>query len=84
MEPLSREEMAAWRGHPATRKIIQYLRDKQAELAKQWADGAEMPPEAQIYAQMYGDLADLKYDDIAEFYGYASEEEEGDEQSETT
>ena len=65
---LTPEEFGAWRSHPATQKVFKYLRDRRDDLAKRWVEGETMDDNAQVYAQMYGDLAEMSFDDIAEFY----------------
>lgn len=76
MVELTPEEMGVWRNNPTTRKVRQFLKDKQAEIAARWATGEVLEDNAQVYAQVYGDIADIDYADMAEFYDELKSEEE--------
>ena len=65
---LDKEAFQEWQAHPATREVRKFLRDRQQAMKDAWGRGDRMEGDAQIYAQCYGDLAELTHEDIEEFY----------------
>ena len=77
---VSREQFQEWRHHPVTEAVNKYLRDFRALMMEQWAAGDDMGPVEQKQAQQLGDLAELQYDALVEFYEPEKAEKEQDEQ----
>jgi hypothetical protein len=75
---LNKEAFQEWLTHPATLEIRQFLRDRQQYMKDAWGRGELMEGNAQIYAQCYGDLAELTYDDIEGFYDEPDQGSDGE------
>lgn len=75
---LDKEAFQEWLAHPATREVRKFLRDRQQYMKDAWGRGEEMMPHAQIYAQCYGDLAELEHEDIEGFYDEFHERSDGE------
>ena len=72
-----KEDFQRWRARPETKQFFAYLNERRNALMEAWAEGQEMPAQAQSLAITYTDIIDLDYDrDIEPFY--ATEEEEDD------
>ena len=70
---LEAETFSQWRDNPLTQAFLTYLADRQRRLADQWAMGALMDPQTQARASLLGQLAQIRWDDVKDFY------ESGDE-----
>lgn len=94
MEAMQQEEWEALVGRPEWRKFEQFLTDYRQRTMEEWASGTfqhEDRPErdqrttdACVRCQVYQDLVDLKYEDIAGFYftdadSYEEERKDGDD-----
>jgi hypothetical protein len=63
------EGFQAWKDSPLTREYLQFLRDRQAALMRAWAEGKSLTPEHQAQAVLLGQLAEIRWHDVAEQYG---------------
>ena len=75
---LDKEAFQEWQAHPATREVRKFLRDRQQTMKDAWGRGERMEGDSQIYAQCYGDLADLSFEDIEGFYDERDEGSDGE------
>ncbi len=64
----SKEAFEGWLTNPVTKAVREYLRAHRARLMEAWANGQEMGLVEQTMAQAYGDLAELKFEDMRQFY----------------
>lgn len=86
---MTREEYNEWRHHPVSKVFLQFLRDKKAFLTnammEQWLDGRESfaQSEQTVRGQIIelGEIADMPFEHISEFY--KQEEENGAETYQT-
>lgn len=76
MDRFNSQTFREWEGHPLTALFRQYLRDFQADLGERWASGLLMAPESQQTAKILGEMASLKWADVAKFYGLEADETE--------
>lgn len=70
-EPLTADQFQAWKAQPATRRVLQYLRDYRESLKEEWAEGRVKPEaleECQAKCQVLKDLAELDFSTIEQFY----------------
>lgn len=74
---VNKSEMERWLAQPGTQAFLQFLKDRQLQLAMAWASGNPMDQVAQSQAETLGDLSRLEAVDVADFYGV---EVIGDEQ----
>jgi|TARA_R100000656_G_scaffold19339_1_gene17626 2-phospho-L-lactate guanylyltransferase (CobY/MobA/RfbA family) len=72
----SQEEFTNWKASPLTQKFFAFLGDKREDLKETWAQGIDMSKEDEAVAFVYGDILDLKYGHISEFYETEEEESE--------
>lgn len=75
---INKERFDAWRSSPATKEVLQFLKEFQADMAMRWARGETMPDDAQYVAKAYGELAELEHADIEKFYAVEEQESELD------
>jgi hypothetical protein len=75
---LNAEQFQEWLTHPATREVRKFLRDRQQAMKDAWGRGERLEGDAQVYAQCFGDLAELTFEDIEEFYGERDEGSNGE------
>lgn len=64
----NQETFSQWRDHPLTELFLTYLKDRQARLANQWAQGNLMASETQARASLLGQLAQIRWDDVESEY----------------
>lgn len=77
MQTLTPEEFEAWRAHPVTETVCQYLRDLAAAGRRDWSNGENWTEESRIQVQAFEDLADLDLESIETFYKALEENEHG-------
>ncbi len=66
---LSRRTFQEWKGHPTTEEFCQYLRDRSDHLKALWGETlAELDPSTREKAVLLHRLANLKWDEVREFY----------------
>lgn len=75
---LSRGQLESLLSRQDMRLFRRFLRDQRDRLMEQWAQGQEMDLRHQTKALLLGELADLAFDDYAEFYGIEQEPAEAD------
>lgn len=75
---MTKEEFLAWRGSPATEPFLKYLADRRDMLMQAWANGNPTDEADQTEAMMCGQIIDLEWKDVAEFYGIEEEETDGE------
>lgn len=75
---LTKDDLEAWRVHPVTETVNQYLRDFAASIRARWAEGENWTEMARFQVQNLEDLATLDLNDIEMFY---ESKEERDEQA---
>ena len=71
---MNEEQFKAWKHSPATQPFLKYLNDAREALKERWAQGAEISDKDHAIAMVYGDIADLEWKDIAQFYGVEDDE----------
>ena len=65
----TQEEFNNWKKSPVTKTFFAHLKAVRADLAEQWASGAQMDETDRSIAMVYGDIVDLNYEmDIVPFY----------------
>ena len=62
------EGFQAWKDSPLTREYLQFLRDRQADLMRAWGEGKSLSPEHQAQAVLLGQLAGIRWHDVAQQY----------------
>ena len=72
------EEFNQWMREPTTQVILKFLKDYRLSILDQWAEGKFSHPslesgallncEAISKAQAYGDLSEISFQDIKQFY----------------
>lgn len=68
------ESFRAWKDHPSNQPFFQFLKDQQARLIKEWSETeGEMHPWGRPKVLILGELADLRWSDVAAFYGIEDE-----------
>ena len=72
----NREQMEAWLASRQTQVFHQYLKDQRDRLMERWAAGEEMDLRYQTKALLLGELADLNFEDYADFYEIEETESE--------
>ena len=75
---LTKDDLEAWRVHPVTEVVHQYLRDFAAHVRGQWAQGENWTDEARFQVQNLEDLASLDLESIEGFYELKEDEHEQD------
>lgn len=70
----NRDLFLQWRDHPLTEVFRQYLLDQRETLGKAWMAGQPLSEAHQIKALLLGELADLDWDDVRQFYERPEEE----------
>ncbi len=68
MDRFNEQTFKEWRQNPLTAQFLQYLRDRQTALKDLWGQGQTMGPEFQVQARWMGELADLQWAEVAQFY----------------
>lgn len=69
MNPLTDpEEFQKWKSHKMTKPFLQYLKDRRSALMEAWGRGKLLDPEFQPMAKLLGELADLRCNNIRDFY----------------
>lgn len=69
--------MEAWRAHPVTEIVIEFVSDLAGEIRERWSQGSDWNEEARVHVKVYEYLADMDVRYLADFY-----KSEEDEQSE--
>jgi hypothetical protein len=62
------EGFQAWKDSPLTREFLQFLKDRQRSLMEAWGRGKSLNPEHQAQAVLLGQLAEIRWPDVAEQY----------------
>ena len=75
---LTKDDLEAWRVHPVTETVHQYLRDLAASIRAQWAEGENWTEMARFQVQNLEDLATLDLNDIEMFYEPKEDRDEQD------
>ena len=75
---LTPDEFQAWRAHPVTEIVHQYLRDLEALIREQWSQGENWTEQALFQVQNLEDLAGLDLNSIESFYEPKEDEHEQD------
>jgi hypothetical protein len=57
-----------WKNNPLNRVFLAFLKEQQSSLAQQWMAGASLSPESQTKAKLMGELSDLSWSDVSDFY----------------
>ncbi len=78
---LTKDDLEAWRVHPVTEVVHQYLRDFAAHIREQWSQGENWTEQARFQVQNLEDLADLDLNSIESFYEPKEDEYEQDSES---
>ncbi len=65
---LTKDELEAWRAHPVTEIVHEYLKDYAQRIRDQWAQGASWTDAARLKVEDLEDLAALEWSDIETFY----------------
>ena len=68
MDRFSKDSFQEWINHPLTLIYLQFLMDRRSMLARKWAAGVKMDPESQMNAMFLGELSNLKFEEVEEFY----------------
>lgn len=82
-ERFSKETFQAWRDHPLTAHLRKFLKDNQQALGDRWMAGEHLDRDQQIKALLMGELADLRWESVAEFYGIPVDELPRDDGADT-
>jgi hypothetical protein len=75
---LTKDDLEAWRVHPVTEVVHQYLRDYAQWMREQWAEGENWTVEAKFQVQNFEDLAAIDLDAIETFYDMKEDPNEQD------
>ncbi len=79
---LTKERFDEWRASPLTKEFFKFLSDKREDLKETWAREGNMNEQDTAIALIYGDILNLKFEVVAEFYEIELEEKENtDEQA---
>ena len=79
---LTQERFDEWHRSPLTKEFFKFLSDKREDLKETWARDGKMSDQDTAIALIYGDILNLKFEVVAEFYDIKLEEKENtDEQT---
>ena len=78
---LTSDDLEAWRAHPVTEIVHQYLRDYAQWMRDQWAEGENWTEEAKLQVMNFEEMADIDLNAIETFYATKEEPDEQDSQS---
>jgi hypothetical protein len=74
MDRFSRESLAEWKDSALTKLFLAYLKDRQSDLAQQWARGESLGSDTQAKAALLGEMANPEWEGYADFYGLEASE----------
>jgi hypothetical protein len=72
----NQERFDEWRASPLTKDFFKFLSEKREDLKEAWAQGEDMSASDLSAAVVFGDIIDLEYATIAEFYDIELDEKE--------
>lgn len=72
------EQFGAWKSRQETKDFFSFLYDYRERLKEKWAAGEITEGQDHYIAMAYGDLLDLEYSFVEEFYGVIKEGEDDD------
>jgi len=72
----TQEAFDEWHSSPLTKEFFKFLSDKREDLKETWAKGQPIDDKAHAIAMVYGDILDLEFSTIAEFYNIEIDEKE--------
>ena len=78
---LTKDDLQAWRAHPVTEVVHQYLKDYAQWMRAQWADGENWTVEAKLQVINFEEMADINLEAIESFYDMGEGEHEQDSES---
>ena len=77
MDKFNSQTFEEWRHSPLTALFLRFLKDQQSDLGRRWMEGQALGLQEQTKALLMGELADLSWADVADFYGIPVDETEG-------
>lgn len=63
------DQFSRWWDSPATKAYRDYLARRRSNLMEAWAEGRQLPPEAQMEAFLCSQISALTPDAVAHVYG---------------
>ena len=75
---LTKDDLQAWRAHPVTEIVDQYLRDLAVFIREQWWQGENWTDAARCHVENLEELMTLDLDNIESFYESREDEHEQD------
>ena len=78
---LTSDDLEAWRAHPVTEIVHQYLRDYAQWMRDQWAEGENWTEEAKLQVINFEDMVAIDLNAIESFYELR-EEHDGQDSAE--
>ena len=75
---MTEEQFQVWANHPVNKPFRKYLADYRRTLADSWANGESVTEREQAMAFVLGELLNLEWRNVAEFYEIPYEENDDD------
>lgn len=83
---MNKEQFNLWKHEPVTKLFFEFLRDKRKYLIEYasgaWVEGAEVPPAIRGQVIELGEIAELQFESIENFYQAQREDVANPEDSE--